>query len=147
MAFARLAASHGDYSEAVAAATTAANLFPDSEHALAVLAAATKAAGNFAQAAELADRLVAMAPMSVPYRLDRANVHMRTANWAAAEADARAALKLMPLSLEARAVLAISLTRQGDEAAGRREIDAAVGLAGNQQQKQALRNWYAEMTR
>jgi hypothetical protein len=147
VAFARLAASHGDYSEAVAAATTAANLFPDSEHALAVLAAATKAAGNFARAAELADRLVAMAPGSVPYRLDRADVHMRTANWTAAAADARAALKIMPLSLEARAVLAISLTRQGDAAAGRREIDAAVGLAGNQQQKQALRNWYAEMTR
>jgi hypothetical protein len=144
---ARLATDRGDAATAMVSAETAVGLVPDSEFAWSVLASAARAAGNLDRAAEAADRLIAMNPGSVSHRLVRAEVRIRTGDWAGVEADVRAALAVQPLSRDSRVYLAVARAKQGDTADGRKELDAALLLAANAAQRDSLREWYADMTR
>ena len=145
LAYARSALGESD--GRLAAATRAARLAPDSEAALMEVAAAALAAGQTERAVQAATALIAMTPSSTEHRLSRASAYALKRDWPAAEADCRAALKLQPLHPMARLILAVGLNRQGNSEAGQREVEAAVGLATDPQQKKAYRDWYQRETR
>ncbi len=137
----------GESDGRLAAAARAARLAPDSEAALMEVAAAALAAGQADRAVEAATALIAMTPSSTDHRLSRASAYVLKRDWAAAEADCRAALRVQPLHPMARLILAAGLHRQGNPEAGKREVETAVGLATELQQKKAYWDWYQRETR
>ena len=137
----------GDAGGRLAAAEAAARRAPDSEAALTEVAAAALDAGRPDRAIEAATALIGMTPSSSDHWLVRASASALKRQWPAAEADCRAALRLQPLHPMARLVLATCLHRQGHPDAGKREVEAAVGLATDPQQKRAYWDWYQRETR
>ena len=139
--------SLGEAEGRLAAAERASRLSPDSEAALVEVAAAAQAAGQPGRAVEAATALIAMTPSSSEHRVSRASAYAVKREWAAAEADCRAALKVQPLHPMARLILAASLHRQGNPVDGKREADAAVRLIAEPRQKKAFWDWYQRETR
>jgi tetratricopeptide (TPR) repeat protein len=137
----------GEADDRLAAAERAARLVPESEAALAEVAAASLAVGKLDQAEAAATALLAMSPRSVDHRITRAAVYNAQKQWERAEADCRAALQIHPLHAQARLLLGVCLHRRGNPEAGRREADIAAGLATQPGQREAFRQWYERETR
>lgn len=137
----------GEAEEKYQAAKNAVAHAPESEAAIRGLVEAANAVGRHDEAATLAEQLIRLNPTSPDPLLARAFVHLSSGNWAKAEADARAALRLQPLHPEARLYLAICLNRQGDRDGGAREAQAASQLESDPQKQAYLLNWYRTATR
>jgi hypothetical protein len=133
--------------EKLAAATAAVRLAPESEAALTGLVEAATAAGQFDVADEAAVKLIRMNPTAVEPRVGRAFLNLRRGKWPEAEADCRAALRLLPLHPEARLYLAIALHQQGDAAGGRREAETAARMEADPRQRAGLLEWFKSATR
>ena len=67
--------------------------------------------------------------------------------WEKAEEDCRAALRIQPLHPTARLILAVNLHQRGNVEAGKKEFETAIGLATQEQQKSAFREWFLRETR
>ena len=129
------------------AARNALTLTPDSEPALNRLVAAAAADGKTEEALRAADRLVALNPGTVEYRLTRASVRTRTGDWKSAEDDCRAALAIHPLHPQAHLYLGVCLHKEGNAAAGEREKNTAVGLATSPRTRASFEETYRQHTR
>ncbi|MCU0703580.1 MAG: hypothetical protein MUF18_06350 [Fimbriiglobus sp.] len=136
-----------DAAEKLRAAQKAVEHAPESESALAVLTEAATVAAQFTTAVETANKWVSLNPRSLDPYVARAFVHLKRSDWAAAEADCRAALKLNPLHPEARLYLAICLHHQGDPTGGKKQAEAAAQLEVNPQERSGLLQWYRRATR
>jgi predicted Zn-dependent protease len=120
---------------------------PRSEAALGRLALEARLAGDLDAALPAADRLVGMNPTSLAHRLARADVYLRRKDWARAEAEARAALAVQPLSWQARLYLAVCRHQQADPAGAREEVTAAAELIPSERTRAAYMRWYRDQTR
>lgn len=143
----RVYGARGDGTKAVDTARTAANLHPDSELALGQLAGAAVAADDDRAAVEAADRLVALNPSAADHRMTRATAHFALRDWAAAEADCRAALAIQPTRANARFMLAVCRHQRGDPAGGRAELGLALQLTPSAEMRATLTKWYAQSVR
>jgi tetratricopeptide (TPR) repeat protein len=139
--------ARGDLHGLMEAATTAAELAPDSEVSQTHLATAATAVGNRDLAIAAADAVVRLSPTAIEPLLLRAGIHIRLQDWNKAEADCRSALAIHPLLPQARMLLAICRYHLGDAAGARKEADTAVGLAVKPEQKTALRELFRAQTR
>jgi hypothetical protein len=149
---ARLAAADvhalaGDPDLSVRAARAAVRLDPKGEDGLAKLADALLAAGRYADAGEVADRLVGLNPRLVDYRTLKVMTLLPPGEWAKAEAACRDSLAVHPHLPATHLYLALCRHKQGDAAGGRAGLDTAVGLTPKPDQKAEYRRWYADRTR
>jgi predicted CXXCH cytochrome family protein len=133
--------------EKLKAAANAAALAPGSEAALADLTEAATAAGELDLAEETAGRRVRMSPNASDPLVARAFVYLTRGDWAKAEADSLAALRVQPLHPEARLYLAICLHKKGDRAGGLREAQTAALLESDPGERAYLMGWYQRAIR
>lgn len=143
----RVAAGRDDYALAYQAALNAVALDADSELALSALTSAALGTGRIERAEAAADRLIALNPGSITYRMLRAEAHLVRKNWAGMAAEARAGLNIHPLFPEAHAYLALARAKQGDAEGGRQSLAVAITLASQNEQKRVYREWFADNTR
>ncbi len=146
-ALAAVRTERGEAAERLKAASTAAALAPDSEAALIALTEAAAAAAEYDVAEDTAGKLVRLNPHASDPLVARAFVYLKRGDWAKAEADCRAALRIHPLHPEARLYLAICLHQQGDPAAGLREAQTAAQLESDARERAFLVDWYRRATR
>ena len=140
-------AGTGEAGERLAAAERAVRLEPDSEAALIQVAEAALGMERYDRAEEAATKLIALNPRSVDHLLSRATISTVRKRWEKAEEDCRAALRIQPLHPTARLILAVNLHQRGNVEAGKKEFETAIGLATQQQQKSAFREWFLRETR
>ena len=120
---------------------------PDSEAALAEVAEAANAVGQFDRAEEAATRALGLNPRSIDLLLARSASYSGRKQWEKAEEDCRAALHIQPLYPMARLALAVCLHARGDPAAGKKEAETAIALSMEPHRKSAFRDWYSKQTR
>jgi len=137
----------GDGPAAVKAATAAAAAAPDSEQALGQLAFEAVQVDDLTAALGAGDRLVGMSPTAVSHRLCRAEAYIRRQDWAAAKADAEAALTVQPLYWKAHLLLAVCRHKTGDPTGARSEAGVAADLMPSDAARAAYLRWYRNMTR
>jgi predicted CXXCH cytochrome family protein len=140
-------ADRRETAEKLKAATTAATLAPESEFALATLAEAARGAGQYDVALDAAGKVIRINPTSADALLGRAFVYLSIGDWAKAEADCRAALRLHPLNPEGHLYLAICLHHLGDTQGGQREAQTAAQLESTPREQESLLEWYRRATR
>ena len=90
---------------------------------------------------------ISLNPRSVDHLISRATISTVRKRWEKAEEDCRAALRIQPLHPAARLILAVNLHQRGNVEAGKKEFETAIGLATQQQQKSAFREWFLRETR
>ena len=135
-----------DAAEKFKAASTAVALAPQSESALIALVEAADRAGHRDVALDAAGKLIGMSPTSTNAFLARAFVYLSSGDWAKAEADCRAALRIQPIHPEAHLYLAICLFKLGDLQGSEREAETAARLEANPHERAYLRSWYQRAT-
>ena len=126
------------------AALRAVRLNPKSEAALTRLAAESRNSGDLVTALSVTNSLVTMSPTNLNYPLSRADVYVQQRDWVKAEADARAALALQPLSGKARFYLAVCLHHRGDPAGAENEAATAVKLIPTARLREEYSHWFKE---
>ena len=120
---------------------------PEGEPALAEFVEAATAAGQYDAADEAAGKRIRLNPNAVDPVISRAVVNLSRGHWEKVEADCRTALRLHPLHPQAHLYLGICLHKQGDPAAGQRELQTAVRLETDEREQAILRDWYRQSTR
>lgn len=143
----RVRAGRSDATGRLEAAATAVRLAPNSETALAELAEAAAAEGQFDKAIEAVANLIGLTPKAIDPLLLRASIFIRQRDWSKAERDCRTALAIHPLHPLARLYLAVCRHHQGDLEGARREAETANSLCTDSRQQSAFRDWYSQQTR
>lgn len=113
-------AARGDLDAARKAAAAARRLAPESEAALAAEADTAFALGQFAAGVDATSKLIEINPTAADARVSRAFGFALQGDWASAEEDCRAALRIHPLHPQARLVRAVCRHHLGDTAGGTR---------------------------
>lgn len=137
----------GEAAEKLRAASNAVALAPEGEPALAEFVEAATAAGQYDAADEAAGKRIRLNPNAVDPVISRAVVNLSRGHWEKVEADCRTALRLHPLHPQAHLYLGVCLHKQGDPAAGQRELQTAVRLETDEREQAILRDWYRQNTR
>ncbi|MFO0848540.1 MAG: multiheme c-type cytochrome [Gemmataceae bacterium] len=135
-----------DYRRMYDAARRAADLAPDTDTARAVLLVAAARTGRHDVADAVGKALVTASPGDMDYRVGRIEALVLAKDWTGVEAEARAALAVVPTHPVARVCLAAALARRGDPTA-RAELDAALGLVVDPADKLQFDALYRQLTR
>ncbi len=113
---------------AVQSLAVAVSMRPDSEIFLASLADHAAMAGDFTTAIDALNRLISLSPSSARLRLARGYCLMQKPDWAAAEADYRAALAIQPIDPVAWDFLAKCCEMQGNEQGTRAALETSKAI-------------------
>lgn len=142
LAMAKIDAAIGDRMERWKSAERAVKLDPDSEHALAELADAAMVVKKYDRALEAATRLVQRHPRSIDHWVTRGNIYSAMKEWQKAADDSHAALKIQPLHVQSRLILAGALLRTHGADEADKEFEIAMKLITKPNQKSLYRDWY-----
>ncbi len=139
-------AVRGKWESAWQAAEYAAQLRPDSEIAWQRVAETALTLPRPLRADEATSRLVQLNPRSVEHILLRIACLVQQRNWGDAEHWCRQGLMIHPLHPQLRLYLAVASYHLGDAATARQQLDWALQLATQPQQRTTLRQWYRRLT-
>jgi hypothetical protein len=116
-------------------------LSPNHELSLALEVNLLASANRRDDAAELADRLVALNPWVAEYQVMRARIRAMRREWPEVMKASRAALRLDPTNLPARMALILAATQLGDRALVRSEASAYLQFDAGAAERRIVEAW------
>jgi predicted CXXCH cytochrome family protein len=134
--------ANNEPAKALEAAEKAMLVSPRNEAVLAQLAEVTDGAGKLEQSQSALTELLQLHPTSPDYLLKRMISRVASGDWIGADSDCSALLAINPVSPTARLVRGLILYGNGDEKAGRSEVDTAMALATTPQQRTSIKGWF-----
>jgi tetratricopeptide (TPR) repeat protein len=141
-------ARHGEGNPQAAyqAAVRATKLAPTSDPALGAAAESAILLEKWDEALTFSTRLVERNPSAVEPLVTRATMHLGRRDWAAAERDCDAALRIHPLHPQAQLLRAVAWSHLGRTADAQKEAENAAALAGPAR-REAVLEWYRRQAR
>jgi Flp pilus assembly protein TadD len=132
----------GRTGEALAAYQATLRHAPDRELTLILAAQAAEGLGRDKDALAYRRRLVEQNPQMGEYRIGLGKVLARGRDWGGTLREAEAALRLTPLSKEARMLLVLGCLRTGQPGRAEREVTALIALSP--EDAPFLRDWFSQ---
>ena len=106
-----------------------------------------RAADNATEALAVGERLVALSPTTVEYRVELVKAAVLAGDWPRAEAETRHVLDIYPLSAQARLFRTAALSKLGRGGEAAREMNAALSLFADPRARAAAEQWLAGQLR